>query len=283
MRLRTLPVSIAGVLAGDACALHFHSFKWLPATICLIFALLAQITSNFANEYYDYKNGIDTPGREGFRRGVTEGDISPRAMRNATYLTLAAACLIGLSLIYWGGWWLLAVGAFIAVFAIAYSAGPWPLSHHGMGDLAVFLFYGIIPVSLTAWLQTGFWQMWPLLPAIPVAIGLMSINVLIVNNYRDYEADRRVGKHTTVVIFGRRALAAFYLADIVAAASLIFATLVYANPLTWLVPFVHIATGVSLYIKLLHSEGAALNPVLKFTALNMLFTVILLLPCLGCA
>ena len=91
MRLRTLPVSVAGVLAGVACAIIGGSFSAVPAVLCLLFAALAQIASNFGNEYYDYVNGLDRKGREGFRRGVTEGDISPTAMKVATFATLAVA------------------------------------------------------------------------------------------------------------------------------------------------------------------------------------------------
>ena len=99
MRLRTLPVSCAGVIAGTACAIAAGGFELLPALICLLFAIIAQIASNFANEYYDYKGGLDRKGREGFRRGVTEGDISPQAMKRATYLLLAIDSLLGCSLI----------------------------------------------------------------------------------------------------------------------------------------------------------------------------------------
>ena len=96
MRLRTLPVSVAGVIAGCGYALEAGSFKVVPAVLCMAVAVLAQIASNFANEYYDFKHGLDKPGREGPRRGVTEGDITPRAMVLATYLTLGAACCCGL-------------------------------------------------------------------------------------------------------------------------------------------------------------------------------------------
>ena len=140
MRLRTLPVSVAGVVAGGGCAAYYHCFRPLPFTISLLFAVMAQIASNFANEYFDFKNGLDRKGREGFRRGVTEGDISPRAMLAATFALLAFACAVGCTLIIWGGWWLIAAGAAIAVFAMAYSAGPLPLSHHGLGEVAVIIF-----------------------------------------------------------------------------------------------------------------------------------------------
>ena len=158
MRLRTLPVSISGVLAGTALAIWQERFSIVPAALCLLFAVSAQITSNFANEYYDYKNGMDRKGRDGFRRGVTEGDITPQAMRSATFVMLALAALTGCALLYIGEWWLLPVGICILLAALAYSAGPYPLSHHGLGDLAVVIFFGIVPVTLTYWLQTGGWS-----------------------------------------------------------------------------------------------------------------------------
>ena len=127
MRLRTLPVSLAGVTMGVAYSVLGGSFKWLPALLCAVFAVLAQISSNFANEYYDYRAGLDKAGRVGPRRGVAEGDISPDAMRNATFMTLGIACMVGLSLIYWGGWWLLFAGIVIAAGAMSYSTGPCPL------------------------------------------------------------------------------------------------------------------------------------------------------------
>ena len=110
MRLRTIPVSIAGVITGTALAIWKGEFSLLPALLCLVFAISAQIASNFGNEYYDFVNGMDKKGREGFRRGVTEGDITPKAMKYATFLMLGLAALTGCSLLLFGGWWLLPVG-----------------------------------------------------------------------------------------------------------------------------------------------------------------------------
>lgn len=188
MRLRTLPVSIAGVVMAAGLAIADSGFRRLPALLCVLFALLAQIASNFANEYYDYRDGLDAPGREGPRRGVTEGDITPRDMLHATYLTLALACAIGCSLIAFGGWWLMPIGMMIAIGALAYSTGPYPLSRHGLGEVAVIFFFGIIPVTLTYYVQalhcpTDVWLS-------GIALGLMGANVLIINNYRDADADR---------------------------------------------------------------------------------------------
>ena len=134
MRLRTLPVSIAGVLYAGALGLLSWRFSPVPWAMCLGFALLAQVASNFANEYYDFKAGLDKAGRVGPRRGVTEGDITPQAMKRATYVTLGLACVLGIALVaLYGEWWMYAVGVLTALGVVAYSSGPYPLSHHGWG------------------------------------------------------------------------------------------------------------------------------------------------------
>lgn len=277
MRLRTLPVSVAGVLAGTACAIMAGGFRWLPALICLIFALLAQIVSNFANEYYDFRNGLDRKGREGFRRGVTEGDITPDAMKKATWGLLLLTCLVGCSLIYWGGWWMLPIGALIALFALAYSAGPWPLSHHGMGDLAVIIFFGIVPVTLTCYLQTGNFDNLSCSLPVGVAIGMLAADVLIVNNYRDMEDDRAVGKHTTVVIFGRKVMGFIYILFPVLALGMIAgAAGRYLPPLWGGVWSLCGVAYIPIWNRLREQRGAALNRVLAMTARMMLIVCVLL-------
>ena len=211
MRLRTLPVSVAGVIVGTACAIMMGSFSAVPAVVCMLFAVLAQISSNFGNEYYDFENGVDRKGREGFRRGVTEGEISPKAMKSATFVTLSAAAVVGCMMTLFGPWWLLLVCALVVVAALAYSAGPYPLSHHGLGDVAVVLFFGIVPVTVTCYLQTGSWECLGIALPASVATGLLAANVLVVNNYRDMEDDAAVGKRTTVVLFGRKVMGVVYL------------------------------------------------------------------------
>lgn len=273
MRLRTLPVSVAGVIAGTGCAAYYGGFRALPALICLLFAIIAQIASNFANEYYDFANGLDRKGREGFRRGVTEGDITPGAMKRATYGLLALDALIGCTLIFWGGWWLIAVGVAIAVFAVAYSAGPWPLSHHGLGDVAVVLFFGIVPVTLTAWLQTGSWEILPLALPLSVGTGLLAANVLIVNNYRDADDDRAVGKHTTVVLLGRRVMLSVYMTAGVVGTFLPFPVLMAdesLSPLFILLPVWGACGYLWLGYRISHERGVLLNGELKRTSMLML-------------
>lgn len=278
MRLRTLPVSVAGVFAGTACAAAEDSFRWLPALICLVFAALAQIVSNFANEYYDFKNGLDRKGREGFRRGVTEGDLSPASMKRATFILLAADCLIGFSLVAFGGWEMIPVGIAIALFALAYSAGPYPLSHHGLGEIAVIIFFGIIPVTLTCWLQTqnvSFSS--PSLP-VSVAVGLMGANVLMVNNYRDADDDRSVGKRTIAVRFGRGSVSVLYLLSGIIASVAGSLPLLPASGYSALIPgFLYLILHLRIWSMIGKRSGSGLNPLLGMTAMNMFIYSLLLL------
>lgn len=281
MRLRTLPVSVAGVIAGCGCALMLNSFKAVPAILCLVFAVLAQIAANFGNEYYDFKNGIDKKGRAGFRRGVTEGEISPSAMKKATYLTLALAAAVGCAMLFYGPWWLLLVGIVIVLFALAYSAGPYPLSHHGLGDVAVVIFFGVVPVALTCFLQTGSWTGLQFILTTSVAVGLLAANVLVVNNYRDMEDDDAVGKRTTVVIFGRKAMSWAYLLSGILAMGIMY-PLWEVLPLWALsVPAVYLALHLMTWMQIKRSEGMALNPLLGRTAVNLLvFALMLLVFCI---
>lgn len=282
MRPRTLPVSIAGVVTAIGFAIYFNTFKIIPAILCLAFALLAQIVSNFANEYYDFKRGSDKKGRVGPRRAVTEGAISPKAMRNVTYATLAIDCIIGCCLIPYGGLWLIIVGVLIAIFALAYSAGPFPLSRNGLGDVAVLIFFGLVPVNLTFYLQNGDYNFIVLMASI--AIGLTSVNVLLVNNYRDYEDDKEAGKNTTVVLFGRTfGSVAYLLNGYVAMALLLIPLWINSGNFFYiwhLPPVIYLILHTLTWNKLRTLKGSALNPVLGMTARNMLIFAILLFVCL---
>lgn len=276
-RLRTLPVSVAGVIMAVGMAYLHHKFKLVPALLCFLFAVMAQIVSNFANEYYDFKRGSDKKGRVGPRRGVTEGDIKPETLRNVTFATLAVACAVGCGLIPYGGWAMIPVGIVIAIFALMYSTGPFPLSYHGLGDVAVLIFFGIVPVNLTYYLQAGNFD--PLTALASVTIGLMGVNVLLVNNYRDMEDDREAGKNTTVVIFGRKSAQMGYLFNGyvgIALLSPLWFVLSIKMPLLLIIPVLYLVMHTMTWIKLRKTEGAALNPLLGRTARNMLIFSLLL-------
>lgn len=292
MRLRTLPVSVAGVAGGCGVSLAYHCFSPLPAIICLLFALGAQILSNFANEYFDYRNGIDKPGREGFRRGLAEGDLSPRAMLRAMIILGIIVALLGLSLLYWGGWLLIPVGILIFIGALGYSGGPWPLSHHGLGDLAVVIFYGLTPVYFTLWLQMQAHGVIDTTPAegaleplqcgllVGTAIGLMGANVLIVNNYRDADSDRLVGKKTTVVIFGRKNMERIYLAFWLIADLLLFGAFWSIFSILEILVGIIIFAPLQLLLtrKLSRNRGSSLNALLRQTSILLCCETLL---CLG--
>jgi 1,4-dihydroxy-2-naphthoate octaprenyltransferase len=202
-RPRTLPAAIAPVLVGSALAWHDGRFSLAAAALCLGFALLVQIGTNFANDYYDFVRGADTAARVGPRRAVASGLISPAAMRRAMIGVLAGAFVVGLGLVAWGGPWLIAIGVASILCGIAYTGGPFPLAYHGLGDVFVFLFFGLVAVGGTYLVQAGGFSPEALLAGVP--IGLLAANILVVNNYRDVETDVAANKRTLVVILGRAA------------------------------------------------------------------------------
>lgn len=267
MRLRTLPVSVAGIIATLGYNFIYNNVNWTPAIICLVFAVLAQIASNFANEYFDYTAGRDRAGREGPRRGVTEGDITPRAMFVTLLATLALACCTGLSLVAWGGWWLIAVGVAVAVGVFMYSTGPYPLSTHGLGEVAVVFFFGLIPVNMTYYVETLQWS-WAV-AAGGLSIGLLGANVLIINNYRDVDDDRAVGKRTLAVKLGRRTMPWLYMANVTAAMALMLPQWLSMG-IAWIaVPVLTLAAGAAIARAMTQRSGAALTPLLGMTSVLM--------------
>jgi 1,4-dihydroxy-2-naphthoate octaprenyltransferase len=201
-RPRTLPAALAPVIVGSALAWRDGRFDAAAASLCLLFALLIQIGTNFSNDYHDFIKGADTAERVGPRRAVAAGLITPVAMRRAAAAVMIAAFLAGLGLLGRGGPWMLAVGAVSIVCGLAYTGGPYPLGYHGLGDGCVFIFFGLVAVSATYFVQAGRVTFDVLLAAAPV--GLLAANILLVNNYRDAETDAAAGKRTLVVRFGRK-------------------------------------------------------------------------------
>jgi 1,4-dihydroxy-2-naphthoate polyprenyltransferase len=201
LRPRTLPAAVAPVIVGSALAWRVGAFDAGAAVLCLAFALLVQIGANFANDYYDFARGADTGERIGPRRAVAAGLVAPATMYRAMWLAFGMAFVSGLALISWGGWWLVAVGVTSVVSAIAYTGGPYPLGYHGLGDVFVFVFFGLVAVCVTFFVQAGRVSVDAVLAA--VAIGALATNILLVNNYRDADTDARAGKRTLVVRWGK--------------------------------------------------------------------------------
>jgi len=273
-RPRTLAASVSPVLVGCALAYREGQFVFIAALLCLLVALFAQIASNFANDYFDFRQGADTENRVGPERAVAQGWISPKAMLIGTLVALALACLSGCFLILFGGWKLIFVGLAIALAVIAYSAGPYPLSYHGLGDVCVLLFYGIIPVCFTYFVQTLTFSL--LIFLLSLAIGFLSVNILVVNNYRDYEEDMAAGKRTTIVLFGRRYGRIIYIVN-AALAFIISLPLIINSP--WWIMFLFGLLFAMIYFttkELFLLDGKDLNRTLGHTARNLFFFAVLL-------
>src|SRR5688500_1614959 len=202
-RPRTLPAAFAPVIVGTALAFHDGTFVPAAAALCLGFSLLIQIGTNFANDYSDVMRGADTATRVGPRRAVAAGLIAPATMNRAMIGVFVAAFALGMGLVAWGGPWLIVIGVASVVCGIAYTGGPWPLAYHGLGDVFVFVFFGLVAVGGTYFVQAGRLSMDALLAGVP--IGLLAANILVVNNYRDVETDALANKRTLVVRLGRGA------------------------------------------------------------------------------
>lgn len=201
-RPKTLPAAVIPVLVGGSLAGRHDSFALLPFSLCLGFALLVQIATNYANDYLDFRKGADRPDRIGPTRAVAAGLISAEHMRRATFITLGLAFVVGMGLVPFGGWWLIVVGAASLICAVGYTADPIALGYRGLGDLFVILFFGLIAVQMTAYVQTGFFpgDGW----LIGLGLGLVINNLLVVNNHRDRDSDARAGKLTLTVRLGAR-------------------------------------------------------------------------------
>lgn len=208
-RPRTLPAAAAPVLVGAGLAAARHSFAALPALGCLVCALLIQVGANYANDYSDFVRGADTEERAGELRVTQAGLLSPAQVRWAATASFLLAAIAGGWLVALGGVPILLIGLAAIVAAVAYTGGPWPYGYHGLGELFVFLFFGLAAVTGTAYLQTGAWS-WESLWA-GAGVGAMTTAVLVVNNLRDIATDSRAGKLTLAVILGPRATRAEYL------------------------------------------------------------------------
>lgn len=200
-RPRTLPAALAPVCAGTAVAARQDALNWPAAAACLGFALLVQIGTNFANDYYDFLKGADTAERVGPRRAVASGLIAPRTMKAAMIAVFTAAFAIGLTLLGFGGWPLLVIGVASILCGVAYTGGPYPLAYHGLGDVFVLVFFGFVAVGATAFVQIGSLTTTALIAG--AGVGGLAANILVVNNYRDVETDAKAGKRTLVVKWGR--------------------------------------------------------------------------------
>ncbi|WP_123624094.1 1,4-dihydroxy-2-naphthoate polyprenyltransferase [Halorubrum sp. CSM-61] len=277
-RPQTLPAAAAPVIVGVGLAVREGVFAPLPALAAFVGAALIQIGTNFANDYYDAIQGADTDDREGFTRVVASGLIEPGEVKRAMWLTFAAAILVGTSLVYVGGVPILAIGLASVAAGIAYTGGPYPLGYHGLGDLFVFVFFGVIAVTGTYYVQAaalaaGAFPLWipegtvtlaAVVASLPIAA--LSTNILVVNNVRDLAEDAETGKRTLAVRFGYRFSRGQFLALLALAYLTPLWFLAEGYGLAVLLPLatLPLAAGVARTV-VTETAGDALNPALEST------------------
>ena len=274
IRLRTLPAAAAGVITGSALAWRDGFFRLDAAIACLFTALLLQIGSNLANDAFDFERGTDTPERLGPVRVTQAGLLTPLQVKGGMFIVFGLAALFGLYLVWLGGWPIIIVGIAAILSAIAYTGGPFPLGYYGLGDLFVFIFFGLASVAGTYYVQAGLVSSAAWWMAIPP--GLIITAILVVNNLRDLENDRKAGKHTLAVILGERASKAQYLVGMVFAYLVIpvaasLAVVPWSTLLTW----VSLPLAIKTARIVLTQKGRPLNGALAGTGQTALLFSIL--------
>jgi 1,4-dihydroxy-2-naphthoate octaprenyltransferase len=264
-RPKTLSAASVPVLVGSACAYALESFRWGPALASLGGALLLQIGANFANDVYDYEKGADTAERLGPTRAVQAGLITPEAMKRGMYAVFALSLLLGAYLTAVAGPVILAIGVASILSAIAYTGGPYPLGYNGLGDVFVFVFFGLVAVCGSVFVQAG--HVPPLALWCSVPVGALATAILVVNNLRDVEQDAKVGKRTLAVRWGARAVIAEYgLLLALAYAVPLFLATSSAHGRFVLLPLLTLPLARKLMLAVRTETGRALNPRLAGTA-----------------
>lgn len=271
-RPKTLAGAAVPVMIGSALAVSDAQWqvRWLPMVLCFLFAFTMQIDANFINDYFDFRKGADDELRLGPKRACAQGWVTPKAMLRAIAITTFLACVIGLPLVYFGGWKMVAVGAVCVLFCFLYTTH---LSYVGMGDLLVVLFFGVVPVTMTYYLvmPEAMQTVTTECLLLSVACGLVVDTLLVVNNVRDIDNDRRTGKQTLIVAMGRRQGQVLYFFLGFAAVILgCFLPYYEHHWATWL-PIIlyqplHVVTFVEMW-KI--GQGEALNRILGKTARNI--------------
>ena len=274
-RPKTLPAAIAPVLVGTSLAWNDGQFSLAPSLAAAVGALLLQILSNFANDYFDFAKGVDTRERVGPTRVMAAGLLSARALRLGMAAVIGLAVLDGIYLVIVGGWPILAVGVASILAALLYTGGPLPFGSRGLGDLFVFIFFGLTAVCGTYYVQAG--TLSPVILVAAAPVGFLTTAILVVNNLRDIETDAKAGKRTLAVLIGPKNTRRQYLALLILAYS--------ATLLLWqgydlgpavLLPLLSLPLAVRRASSVYSAKGKELNSVLAATAqLSLQFSLLL--------
>lgn len=264
-RPKTLLAAVVPVLIGTSIVSFETKVNFLAGLIALICAILIQVGTNFVNDLYDFLSGADTETRKGPTRALASGMISVTEMKIAVFIVFLVTFLLGLYLVYISTWITLLIGILSIFAGIAYTAGPYPLAYNGLGDVFVFLFFGIVGTVGTYYVQVVdistlvFWA------SIPV--GALITNILVVNNYRDIDEDRVVGKNTLAVKMGRKFTRYQYLIFMILSYLILFVVyFTYNQSLFVFLPFLTLPIAIRLIRMIFKYRGEELNSTLELTA-----------------
>ena len=264
IRPRTLPAAAAGVLMGAAMAWRDGYFRLDAVVICLFTALLLQIGSNLANDVFDFERGTDTAERLGPTRVTQAGILTPKQVKTGMVFVFGLSAILGLYLAWLGGWVIIIMGVAAIVSAIAYTGGPFPIGYHGLGDIFVFIFFGLASVAGTYYIQAG--TVTPAVWWMTIPPGLIITAILVVNNLRDIDNDRKGHKYTMAVKLGERGTKIQYIICM-AVAYLVLIPTALVGLIPWLalvawlsIPIAYQATSV-----VLTQKGRPLNMALAKT------------------
>ena len=273
-RPKTLPAAAAPVILGTALAISDGQFRWAPALAALLGALLLQIGANLANDVFDYHKGADTSKRLGPMRVTSAGLLKPRQVFTGMWVVFGLAALVGLYLTLEAGWPVIAIGLLSIAAAIAYTGGPFPLGYYGLGEIAVFIFFGLAAVCGTYFVQAE--HLTSAVVAAAVPMGVLSSAILVVNNLRDIETDRSVGKHTLAARFGAAWARREYLACLVLAYLTPLAMALFGlAPWTVLLAWGSLPLAWKLLQQVWHVQGRPLNRTLAGTGqLELVFALL---------
>jgi 1,4-dihydroxy-2-naphthoate polyprenyltransferase len=275
-RIRTLPASLAPVLVGTALAGYAHVFHPLRFLAALVGAIFIQVGTNLSNDYSDARRGADAEDRLGPVRVTAGGLVPPRQVLLATYISFGVAVFAGAYLIAVAGWVLLAIGAASILAGVLYTGGPRPYGYEGLGELFVFLFFGVVAVVGSYYVQIKHlhWEAF----ALAVPVGLLAAAILIVNNARDVDSDRRAGKRTLAVRMGRARTRVMFAATVYLSYVLTPVTWVFGPLTAWLfLPWVTLPVGAAVVREVRNRvDGPSLNKALAQTGMLQLSFCVLL-------
>jgi 1,4-dihydroxy-2-naphthoate octaprenyltransferase len=275
-RVRTLPAAIAPVLVGTALAGWMHVFHPLRFLAALIGAIFIQVGTNLSNDYSDARRGADADDRLGPVRVTAGGLVPPRQVLIATYVSFGVAVLAGVYLVAVAGWQLLLVGAASILAGVLYTGGPKPYGYEGLGELFVFLFFGIVAVAGSYFVQVRHldWKAF----ALAVPVGLLASAILVVNNFRDIDSDRRAGKRTLAVRLGRGRTRSMFAVIVYVAYLLAPVAWIFGPMKPWmLLPWLTLPLGAQI-VRLMRNrtDGPSLNHALAETGMLQLAFCMLL-------